>query len=136
MHCAGRVRNGTPAKRRRFGGAVSSYAALSKLPTARSMMAGQFPLVLTGACQFGHGVGGFATNFIHSAAIFSPEQRSWSARRRARHTHAPPDITSRTLLAFVAFGQKRSGGHSKVGAAVFRGARMIVEVARRALHDE
>ena len=23
-------------------------------------------LVLTGACQFGHGVGGFATNFIHS----------------------------------------------------------------------
>ena len=22
-------------------------------------------LVLTGACQFGHGVGGFATNFIH-----------------------------------------------------------------------
>ena len=23
-------------------------------------------LVLTGACQFGHGVGGFTTNFIHS----------------------------------------------------------------------
>ena len=30
------------------------------------MMAGRAFLVLTGACQFGHGVGGFATNFIHS----------------------------------------------------------------------
>ena len=27
-----------------------------------------FFLVLTGACQFGHGVGGFTTNFIHSSA--------------------------------------------------------------------
>jgi len=36
--------------------------------TARSMMAGWVFvfLVLTGACQFGHGLGGFATNFIHS----------------------------------------------------------------------
>ena len=33
--------------------------------TARSMMVGQFSLVLTGACKFGHGAGGFATNFIH-----------------------------------------------------------------------
>ena len=31
------------------------------------MMVGQF-LVLTGACQFDHGVGGFTTNFIHSCA--------------------------------------------------------------------
>ena len=31
------------------------------------MMAGRFFLVLTGACQFGHGfLGGFTTNFIHS----------------------------------------------------------------------
>ena len=35
--------------------------------TARSMMDGRYFLVLTGACQFGHGVGGFAANFIHSA---------------------------------------------------------------------
>ena len=41
----------------------------SRLPsTARSMMAGRVFLVLTGACQFGHGVGGFTTNFIHSPA--------------------------------------------------------------------
>ena len=36
------------------------------------MMAGQFPLVLTGACQFGHGAGGFTTNCIHSE-----EARQW-----------------------------------------------------------
>ena len=36
--------------------------------TARSMMVGRVFLVLTGACQFGHGVGGFTTNFIHSRA--------------------------------------------------------------------
>ena len=36
--------------------------------TARSMMVGRVFLVLTGACQFGHGVGGFTTNsFIRSA---------------------------------------------------------------------
>ena len=39
--------------------------------TARSMVVGQFFLVLTCACQFGHGVGGFATNFIHSSLIRS-----------------------------------------------------------------
>ena len=33
--------------------------------TARSMMVGRFFLVLAGACQFGHGPGGFAANFIH-----------------------------------------------------------------------
>ena len=31
------------------------------------MMVGRVFLVLTGACQFGHGAGGFTTNFIHSA---------------------------------------------------------------------
>ena len=43
--------------------------------------------VLTGACQFGHGVGGFTTNFIHSARMehyFSvvkrPKKRRWSLR--------------------------------------------------------
>ena len=30
------------------------------------MMVGRIFLVLTGACQFGHGVGGFTTNSIHS----------------------------------------------------------------------
>ena len=40
---------------------------LARPSTARSMMAGQFfSLVLTGAFQFGHGVGGSTTNFIHS----------------------------------------------------------------------
>ena len=34
--------------------------------TARSMMVGRVFLVLTGACQFGQGVGGFTANFIHS----------------------------------------------------------------------
>ena len=33
------------------------------------MMVGRVFLVLTGACQFGHGVGGFTTNFIHSGSI-------------------------------------------------------------------
>ena len=37
---------------------------------ARSMvMVGQFFLVLTGACQFGHGLGGFTTNLIHSFGV-------------------------------------------------------------------
>ena len=31
--------------------------------TPRSMIIGKFFPVLTGACQFGHGVGGFTTNF-------------------------------------------------------------------------
>ena len=35
-------------------------------------------LVLTGACQFGHGVGGFTSNFIHSAPVVAgpPLRRS------------------------------------------------------------
>ena len=53
---------------------------LSRLPsTARSMMVGRVFLVLAGACQFGHGVGGFTTNSIHSGfyrviplLLFSP----------------------------------------------------------------
>ena len=36
---------------------------------ARSMMVGRVFLVLTGACQFGHGVGGFTTNFIQMSFI-------------------------------------------------------------------
>ena len=36
--------------------------------TARSMTVGQF-LVLAGACQFGHSLGGFTINFIHSAFL-------------------------------------------------------------------
>ena len=44
--------------------------------TARSMMVGRVFLVLTGACQFGDGVGGFTTNFIHSCSLLL----SWPAR--------------------------------------------------------
>ena len=39
------------------------------------MMVGRVFLVLTGACQFGHGVGGFTTNFIHSLLGFVSHQR-------------------------------------------------------------
>jgi hypothetical protein len=39
------------------------------------MMAGQF-LVLTGACRFGHGVGGFTTNFNASFGV-STLARKW-----------------------------------------------------------
>jgi len=34
------------------------------------MMVGRVFLVLTGACQFGHGLGGFTTNFIHSFELY------------------------------------------------------------------
>ena len=33
-------------------------------------------LVLTGACQFGHGVGGFTTNFIHSVPLASAARQN------------------------------------------------------------
>ena len=52
--------------------------------TARSMMVGRVFLVLTGACQFGHGLGGFTTNFIHSALtenIFSGKPTGRSSER-------------------------------------------------------
>ena len=49
------------------GGRVRVGGVFCCLPsTARSMMVGRVFLVLTGACQFGHGLGGFATNLIHS----------------------------------------------------------------------
>ena len=55
-------------------------------------------MVLTGACQFGHGVGEFATNFIHS-----PD--SGAARRtlhRAPVGQGPldPDSLAITALGF------------------------------------
>ena len=50
----------------------------SALPsTARSMMVGRVFLVLTGACQFGHGVGGFTTNFIHSRSKVTAKARAY-----------------------------------------------------------
>ena len=68
---------------------------MAPLPsTARSMMVGRVFLVLTGACQFGHGVGGFTTNFIHSFAVFfrGPELRGvW-------HEGAYDTPASRTLV--------------------------------------
>ena len=45
------------------GGQCTSLRVLPS--TARSMMAGRAFLVLAGACQFGHGVGGFTANLIH-----------------------------------------------------------------------
>ena len=39
------------------------------------MMVGRVFLVLTGACQFGHGVGGFATKSIHS--LFKKQSATW-----------------------------------------------------------
>ena len=39
-------------------------------------MVGRVFLVLTGACQSGHGVGGFTTNFIHS---------KFETRKRYKH---------------------------------------------------
>ena len=50
--------------------------------TARSMMVGWVFLVLAGACQCGRGVGGFATNFIHSAPL-KKLRRGHSPRSRA-----------------------------------------------------
>ena len=58
---------GVPADVTSTGRRPPSQATAARLPsTARSMMVGRVFLVLTGACQFGHGVGGFTTNFIHS----------------------------------------------------------------------
>ena len=48
------------------GGQCTSLRVLPS--TARSMMAGRAFLVLAGACQFGHGVGGFTANLIHPGA--------------------------------------------------------------------
>ena len=53
-------------------------------------MVGRVFLVLTGACQFGHGVGGFATNFMldddellvrASAVLKSQGAENWSRGR-------------------------------------------------------
>ena len=50
-------------------GLGSFRVLMMRMPsTARSMMVGQFSLVLAGACQFGHGAGGFTINFIHSGS--------------------------------------------------------------------
>ena len=64
--------------------------------TARSMMVGRVFLVLTGAChlsqfQFGHGVGGFTTNFIHSEVFFGTSilAQKWSAKTRVHQNQLP-----------------------------------------------
>ena len=60
------------------------------------MMVGRVFLVLTGACQFGHGVGGFTTNFIHSierlgvagASLFSYKKNERPlAKKKNQPTH-------------------------------------------------
>ena len=48
---------------------VSLLILITSLSAARSKMVGQVFLVLAGACQFGHGVGGFATNSINSVLL-------------------------------------------------------------------
>ena len=59
-------------------------------------MAGQLFLVLTGACQFGHGAGGFATNLIHSfdGTIYH------TTRVHAPRSHArtPPLLCTKRLV--------------------------------------
>jgi len=56
------------------------------------MMVGRVFLVLTGACQFIHGAGGFATNLIHSICTFAPETLPETPRSAFRH--------SRLIVAF------------------------------------
>ena len=51
------------------------------------MMAGRVFLVMTGACQFGNGVGGFTANFIHSA-----EAPDVDLRRTARSPQWPSGV--------------------------------------------
>ena len=58
------------------------------------MMIGRVFLVLTGACQFGHGVGGFTTNFIHSP----PRDSSMAGR-----------TSSPVLAGAFQFGMVRAG---------------------------
>ena len=65
------------------------------------MMAGWVFLVLTGACQFGHGVGGFKADFILSAAwrvhptiAHAPMKADEAARaHRPLHRRTPPRCT-------------------------------------------
>ena len=61
-----RTRSAPVPHRCRTGAAPVPHWCRTLPSTARSMMVGRVFLVLTGACQFGHGVGGFTTNFIHS----------------------------------------------------------------------
>ena len=42
-------------------------------------------LMLTGACQFGHGVGGFAINFIHSNRFASHATSSFRTHGQSHH---------------------------------------------------
>ena len=89
------------------GGVWKPHSPRPALPsTARSMMVGRafLVLVLTGACQFGHGVGGLTTNFIHSGVrlnLFTHAKNSapgtTSARsERAPHEHAPHNPKTQT----------------------------------------
>ena len=68
---------------------------------ARRLWSASFPLVLTGACQFGHGAGRrFTSNFIHSpvareGATYQDDHRS--RLPRARHDH----VSSSSTWAFA-----------------------------------
>ena len=65
------------------------------------MMAGRVFLVLTGACQFGHGVGGFTTNFFHSYISCSREKSYYETTVAcpgllASHFRARMDLPKKT----------------------------------------
>ena len=49
------------------------------------MIAGRVFLVLTGAFKFGHGLGGFTTNSIHSLAFDGGAENRVACDRRAGH---------------------------------------------------
>ena len=70
--------------------------------TASSMMVGRVFLVLTGACQFGHGVGGFTTNFIHSAPKRTHDRRRAGAGHFACAISSEPCSSTRRTKAWVA----------------------------------
>ena len=79
------ARSRTPKGAKLVLGASAVHVRSRLLPsTARSMMAGRVFLVLTGACQFGYGLGGFTTSFVHSRALttmFSPFWRRHPKKR-------------------------------------------------------
>ena len=95
---------GKSARKRLRGGVISPFGAAGPgcvwyccmamalwyfYPPPRAPWWSASFMVLTGACQFGHGVGGFTTNFIHSGCVWysflvANEGRPTSPRTRRR----------------------------------------------------
>ena len=85
--------------------------------TARSMMAGRAFLVLTGACQFDHGVGGFATNFIHSG---SSDSRILVILLWFERSSESPAAAATEVSGFLAFFPARSRRYARARQARVR----------------